>query len=181
MEDLKRYKHNPPHLFRENTKYFITGSIYGKKKLLRSKESKYKLLEYIFKSADNFKWKLEDWVILENHYHLMLESPENPETLADMMGNVHRYSAIWINKNVEFCKDNNKIWHNYWDKCLTYERSYFTRLNYIWYNPLKHMLIEDPKDWEFGSYYYRYKSEKDYLEKINKSYPFDKLKLDDDF
>jgi len=181
LEDLKRYSHNPPHLFKKNTKYFITGSIYDKKKLLNTKESKLKLLEYISKSVDNFKWKLEDWVILENHYHLMLESPENPETLSDMIGSIHRYSAIWINKNIDLNKDNNKIWHNYWDKCLTFERSYFTRLNYIWHNPLKHKLVENPKDWEYGSYFYRYKSERDYLERINVSYPFDKLKLDDDF
>ena len=181
LVDFKKYDHNPPHLYKQNTKYFITGSIYGKKKLLKSIESKHKLLDYIVKSVDHFKWILEDWVILENHYHLMLESPENPESLGDMMGNIHRYSAIWINKNVEFDKDYNKVWHNYWDKCLTYERSYFTRLNYIWYNPLKHKLAEDPKDYEFGSYYHRYKSEKDYLNNICNFYPFDKLKIDDDF
>lgn len=181
MDIFKRYKHNPPHLFRPKTKYFITGSIYGKLNLLSSGECKTKLLEYVFRSADNFEWVLEDWVILNNHYHLMLESPEDPTTLGEMMGNIHRYSAIWINKNVDFKKEFDKIWHNYWDKCLTFESSYYTRLNYIWFNPVKHRLVDDPISWEFGSYFHRYNDEKEYLQRINKMYPHKNIKIDDNF
>ena len=111
----------------------------------------------------------------------MLESSEKPETLSDLMGNIHRYSAIWINKNVEFEKSYDKVWHNYWDKCLTYERSYITRLNYIWQNPVKHKLVGDAKDYEFGSYFQRFKLERDYLENIKKLYPCDNLLEDDNF
>ncbi|MBE2228152.1 MAG: transposase [Ignavibacteria bacterium] len=181
MEEFKIYNHNPPHYYKKNAKYFITGSIYKKRDLLKSSEAKNKLYEYFIKSANNFNWVLEDWVILNNHYHLMLESPDNPATLSEMMGNIHRYSAIWINKNVRYDRAYDKVWHNYWDKCLTYERSYFTRLNYIWFNPVKHKLADDAKDYEFGSYFQRFKLEKDYLENIKKLYPCDNLLEDDNF
>lgn len=74
MTNLKKYEHNPPHVFKPNTKYFITASIYNRIKLLASDENKLRLLEYIIRSVENFNWKLEDWVILDNHYHIMLES-----------------------------------------------------------------------------------------------------------
>jgi len=180
MDDLKKYDHNPPHLFKKNCKYFITASTFDKVSYFKRNEAKEILLKYIRRSVDSFSWKLEDWVILNNHYHLMLESPENPESLGKMMNNIHKYSAIWINKNAnEGCST--KIWHNYWDKCLDFERSYFTRLNYNWYNPVKHGYVIEPQKWEFGSFCERYLKDRIYLEKLRKDYPFDKLQIDDDF
>ncbi len=111
----------------------------------------------------------------------MLESDETPESLIKIMGNIHRYSAIWIKKNVKLTDSQNKIWHNYWDKCLTFESSYYTRLNYIWYNPVKHGYVNEPQDWKFGSYYNRHKNETEYVTKLKTRYPFDELKIEDDF
>ncbi len=180
MDEIKKYDHNPPHLFRENCKYFITASTYEKRAFLKSNEAKQILLHYIFKSVERFGWKLEDWSILSNHYHLMLESPGNPETLGKVINNIHKYSAIKINKIVNK-KGSEKIWYNYWDKCLDFERSYFTRLNYIWYNPVKHGYVSEPQEWEYGSFRQRFVKEKEYLSTIKKDYPFDKLQIDDDF
>ena len=33
------------------------------------------------------------------------------------------------------------VWFNFWDTKLTYERSYFARLNYVHQNPVKHGLV----------------------------------------
>lgn len=178
---FKKYEHNPPHVFIENCKYFITSSIFNKMRLLKRDETKLKLLEYIKKSVTNYNWKLEEWVILDNHYHLMLESDSRPESLSKIMAGIHRYSAIWIKKNVQIPLNQIKIWHNYWDKCLTYDSSYFSRLNYIWYNPVKHKYVDEPQMWKFGSYFERYESEKSYLKELKEKYPFDNLKINDDF
>jgi putative transposase len=180
MSDLKKYDHNPPHLFKSNCKYFITASTFEKISYLKSDSAKQVLFKYIKKSVLNFKWILEDWVILNNHYHLMLESPDNPENLGKIINNIHKYSAIWINKNI-LNTASKPIWFNYWDKCLTFERSYFTRLNYIWYNPVKHKYVDEPQNWKFGSFRERFNEDKKYLEKIRKDFPFGNLKIDDDF
>src|SRR6266404_5459796 len=34
-----------------------------------------------------------------------------------------------------------KIWHNFWDTKLTYQKSYLARLNYVHQNPVKHGLV----------------------------------------
>lgn len=179
--DIKDYEHNPPHIFVPNCKYFITASIYNRIKLLASDESKDKLLEYIIRSVENFNWKLEDWVILDNHYHLMLESDEHPELLGKIMNNIHKYSALWMSKNIKIPMEQDKIWHNYWDKCLTFESSYFARLNYIWNNPVKHGYVNKSQMWKFGSYYKRYREENEYVNKLKEKFPFDELKIEDDF
>ncbi len=181
MEIYKTYKHNPPHLFRSNAKYFITGATYKKKYHLEEESAKQRLIESIDKGFADYNWKLEDWVILHNHYHLIVEAPESAETLSRIIKDIHKFTAMWIKKNIVSAKNEEKIWWNYWDTCLTFENSYYSRLNYLWFNPVKHSLVGKPEDWKFGSYYYRFKEELEYLKEMKHKYPFDRVKVFDDF
>ena len=111
----------------------------------------------------------------------MANAPENAETLPEIIRNIHKFTAMWIKKNIPGAKNYQKIWWNYWDTCIGFKPSYFARLNYIWHNPVKHKLVEKAEDWKFGSYYYRFRDKQVYCEKLKEEYPFDKIKLEDDF
>jgi putative transposase len=52
---------------------------------------------------------------------------------------LHTRTASWINRleNTQA----RKIWHNFWDTKLTYEKSYLARLNYVHQNAVKHGLV----------------------------------------
>ncbi|MBU1874579.1 transposase [bacterium] len=156
-ETYKTYEHNPPHLFRNNAEYFITGATYEHVHYMKSDEAKDIFLNYLFKSFEHYNWKIEDWVVLDNHYHLMANAPENAETLAQVINNVHRFSSSGIKSFLEpletlecidcvnaaptqsvhsIAHSIKKMFHNYWDSCITYENSYYARLHYLWYNPV---------------------------------------------
>lgn len=181
MEEIfKKYKHNPPHLFKPNAKYFITGATYKKKHYLKSSQAKAKSIEYMFKSFEHFGWKIEDWILLNNHYHIMADAPEKAETLSQVINNFHKFSAIWIKKNVLLDIDPERIWYNYWDTCITYENSYFARINYIWFNAVKHRYVKEAAEWRFGSFYNRAKEWRK-VERIVEQYPWDRVKVKDDF
>ncbi|TET23338.1 hypothetical protein CEE36_02990 [candidate division TA06 bacterium B3_TA06] len=177
----KQHKHNPPHLFIPKAKYFITASTYQKKPFLSSHESKSRLLESIIKGCDKSNWLLEDWVILDNHYHLMLQAPEEDPDLSKMISEIHRFTALWIKKNALEAKSAKRIFWNYWDRCITHERSYFARLNYIYFNPVKHGYVPNPEDYPHGSYYYRIKTEEERLKKLQQDYPWGRVNVNDDF
>ena len=191
----KTYKHNPPHLFVKGAKYFITTATYKKKRFLKKSGVKERLLLSLQKEFYKHNWKIEDWVILDNHYHLMANAPQEAETLPSIIKKVHRFAALWIKKNFDLESINNvngaptwsvkpkseKIFYNYWDTCITFEKSYFARLNYIWYNPVKHGYVKSPDQWEFGSYFLRYKEDSKYIQKLHDKYPFDKLNINDNF
>src|SRR3990167_4244881 len=155
-EVYKANKNNPPHLFRPNSKYIVTGSTYLKRRHLIDQDSKEQLLLTILKGCQKYGWKLEDWVVLDNHYHLILESPENADSLPGLINSIHRFSSIWIRENKAINLPE-KIFHNYWDSCITYEGSYFARLNYVYFNPVRHGYVSHPRDYRFGSYFYRYR------------------------
>lgn len=177
--ELKRYPHAPAHLFVPGAKYWVTGSAYKHRKFFRAAETKWEMLRILNLGCQKFGWQLEDWVILDDHYHLMLQaSDDGRKTIADVMNNFHKFSSMWIRKNYPEFKKEKRIFCNYWDTCITYERSYYARLNYLYHNPVKHGYVEKAEDYPFGSYYARMKIERLYLERLKKKYPFDKLDLE---
>ena len=192
--DLKKYKDNPPHIFISGAKYFITGATYNKIKYFKSIEAKEAIKKYMLKSFSHYSWEIEDWVLLDNHYHVLANAPKSAVSLQNVIKNFHRFSALWIRKNIKnincvdaaltqsmHSKNKLKIWYNYWDTCITFERSYFARLNYIWYNPVKHGYVENAEDWQFGSYISRIKNDFQYINEIRKTYPFDKINIEDNY
>ena len=181
LENYKTYKHNPPHLFLPQTKYFVTGAIYQQKPLLCSDDAKNRLIESLKIGFNSKGWKLEDWVALHNHYHVISESPENSSSLAEIIRDVHKFTAMWLRKYVEEARDMEKIWWNYWDSCITHEASYLSRLNYLWYNPQKHGVIENAEDWPFGSLIEHLRKDDAYVRNVCLNYPCDSVKVRDAF
>ena len=92
--------------------------------------------------AQQYRWQLEAWAVFSNHYHFIarsLEDADGSASLSEMLTVLHRRTAIWVNR-----LDNTpsrKIWHNFWDGKLTYQKSYLARLNYVHQNPVKHGLV----------------------------------------
>ena len=110
----------------------------------------------------------------------MINAPEDSTTLSQLVNNFHRFTTNWLSKhNIKKVQD--KYFHNYWDTCITYEKSYFSRLHYIWYNPVKHGYVGSPEKWKFDSFYFLYEEEMKEIEQIIKTYPIDRMKIDDDF
>lgn len=173
------YKHNPPHLFLSNVTYMITASTYLKTKFFDTDDLKKILLSSILQYFSKYSWQIKSYVILPNHYHLLAIASENSTSLSKIISNTHRYTAHIVNKINKTPKM--KIWWNYWDTCLTYENSYYTRLNYIHFNPVKHGYVNDPKKWEFSSYKEFYDLDCTEARRIDNKFPFDRVKVYDDF
>ncbi|MDP1880920.1 MAG: hypothetical protein Q8K60_08275 [Parachlamydiaceae bacterium] len=78
--------------------------------------------------------------VLSNHYHFIANSPEDPSNLSAFLSNLHVTTSKYIN-----AKDNapnRKVWRQYWDSHITFQYSYFARLNYVNQNPVHHGLVK---------------------------------------
>jgi putative transposase len=147
---FKRAPHNPPHLFLPNTFYMLTASTYQKEPLISDPKRKLKWIESFLKAAEIYKWQIIAWVILHNHYHAILQSPENAATLPKFVNSYHKFTArTW---NDEDAANGRKVWWNYWDTCIRSEHDYYARLRYIFWNPVKHGLVEMPEEYPFSNY-----------------------------
>ncbi|GBC61094.1 hypothetical protein DENIS_2054 [Desulfonema ishimotonii] len=145
---LKNYRHAPTHLFADNSPYFITGAVYGKRSLLKSGHLKSGLIELFRGYFEKYGWELHHWVILDNHYHILGKSLKGKD-LSAIIRNVHRVSAIRIHRETGCEKP---VWWNYWDYCPRGEREYMTRANYLLFNPVRHGYVSNLRDYPFSGF-----------------------------
>jgi putative transposase len=99
-----------------------------------------------------FSWDLEAWAVFSNHYHFVAKSPRDSEdasTLSRMLGVLHARTAAWINRLDG--QPRRKVWHNFWDTKLTYQKSYLARLNYVHQNAVKHGLVPVANQYQWCS------------------------------
>ena len=145
---IKKQYHTPAHLFLDNMPYFITGAIYKRRCLLADPELKQALLALITKNFQKVGWRLNAYVILDNHYHLLAISNKGKD-LPMLIKAIHGGSSRIIRQKVA-CEL--PVWWSYWDYCLRDERDYYTKLNYLLMNPIKHGYVSDLNDYPFSSF-----------------------------
>jgi putative transposase len=131
---LKKSLHTPAHLFLDKTPYFITSAIYQKRPLLAADTIKQRLLKTIQDCFWEKNWILNDWVILDNHYHLLGVSDKGDD-LSSIFRRIHGISSHVIQA---YCSCESPVWWNFWDYCPRDEKDYLVRLNYLLNNPIKH-------------------------------------------
>ena len=180
MNDVfKIYPHNPPHYFVPNAMYMVTGAILHNQDLLNENIKKGFVLKTMMERAQLLGWNLEAWAILNNHYHFIAQAPENAGTLSKLIRQIHSITAIQLN---EWDKTSGRqVWFNYWDSCLTYEKSYLARLHYVHVNPVKHGLTEHAINYPYCSYRWFVEQGDDELKKQVFNQPIDQLNIFDDF
>ena len=136
------WPHAPVHRLGEAGTYFLTAATYRKEHFFRGKERLGVLHRGLLTVARDFGWRLEAWAVFSNHYHFVAQSPQGEQTadsLRTMIGMLHERTAKWVNKLDG--TPGRKVWHNYWETKLTFEKSCFARLAYTHRNPVKHRLV----------------------------------------
>ena len=133
------WPHAPTHRLASHGTYFVTSSTYLKHHHFRDPQRLDVLQRGLLSVASEFNWQLEAWCVLSNHYHFVAHSPDDgATTLSTMLKKLHANLARWINR-----LDNTpgrRVWFNFWDTLLTYEKSYFARLHYTHKNAVHHGL-----------------------------------------
>ena len=141
-EPVVPWPHAPTHRLSGHGAYFVTASTYRKAHHFRTPQRLDVLQRGLLTVAGKFGWELEAWAVFSNHYHFVAHSPNGSKganSLSQMLGILHTRTAAWINR-VDNMPDR-KVWHNFWDTKLTYEKSYLARLNYVHQNAVKHGLV----------------------------------------
>ncbi len=64
--------HHPPHIFLDDSWYFVTASTYRRHHLFASSPRKAMLRDNLKAQLVEFKVALAARVILDNHYHILL-------------------------------------------------------------------------------------------------------------
>ena len=136
------WPHAPLHRLSSRGTYFVTASTLHHEHHFHGKERLAVLHRGLLKVAAQFDWRLEAWAVFSNHYHFVGHSPQDDESaqsLSRMLALLHEKMAKWVNRLDGVPA--RKVWFNFRDTKLTFEKSYLARLNYTHQNAVKHGLV----------------------------------------
>ena len=136
-------------LFRGNTGhgcYFITSSTFQKRSLLQSDRMRRLFLEVLFHYRQQEKYLLHEFVIMTDHFHLLLSPIVTLERAMQFIKGGFSYRA---RKEFGF---GHAIWQSsYYDRRVRDVEEYFAFRDYIRQNPVKKRLVQVAEGFPYSS------------------------------
>lgn len=183
------WAHSPVHRLTEAGAYIITAGTYQKIHIFDNADKLTFVRDALLSLASSYSWNLEAWAIMSNHYHFIVTplencvqskgKPSHPRSLQRLIAHLHSITAREV--NIIDKKPGRKVWFQYWDTHLTYERSYLARLNYVHNNPAHHKLVANANDYEWCSAkWFETEANKSFFKTVM-SFKIDKVNIKDDF
>ena len=96
-----------------------------------------------------------------------------------MIGKPHMITAKEF--NLQDGQPGRKVWFQYWDSKITFQKSYLARMNYVMNNPVKHGLVAQAKNYPWCSAAWFEINVPSSFSKTVGNFKTDKLNIYDDF
>ncbi len=110
--------------------------------IFTSPSDKEKFLQILCKACKLYDVVVHDYCLMDNHYHLLLETRQ--ENLSLIMRQINSYYAIYFNKKESRV---GHLWQGRFRSWYVLNEEYlYFLLRYIEYNPIKANLSDKPKD-----------------------------------
>ena len=115
---------------------------------------------------DNKQLKLYAYVILDNHFHLIVSAPDLPAVLASLrkftargiINQLKHDEKKWLLNQLAYYKKRHKTNSDFqvWEegtqpKLITTDKMLLQKTEYIHYNPVKRGLVDEPEHWRYSS------------------------------
>jgi len=173
------WPHAPKHWLFEPGAYLVTAGTFQKRPHLGSPERLDFFIESLFKRAAGFGWEMRAWAALSNHYHFVAIAPPDPTTLRRFLGKLHMTTAKQLNDWDG--SPGRRLWFEYWDSHITFEKSYLARLNYVHNNPVRHGVVQLAESYRWCSASWFLQNASPAFVPTVKGFKTDKLDIPDDF
>ena len=173
------WSHAPVHRLEKAGAYIVTAGTYQKQHFFKEPERLAFLHDSLLTIAQEYDWRLQAWVVFSNHYHFVGLAPDDPASLQPFVSKVHTLTAAKVNA-MDGCSER-KVWYQFWDTCLTNERSYLARLRYVHNNPVHHGIVSVATEYPWCSAsWFEKTSDRAFFNMVN-SFPIDRVRVFDEF
>jgi len=136
--------------------YFFTINLQDRRQSLLTEKFDV-LRDAINKTKQTQAFHLDAMVVLPEHMHLMMTLPEGDDRYAIRISSIKGNFSRNIPKFEEVSKSRQKksergIWQRrFWEHLIRDDRDYENHMNYIHYNPVKHGLVVNARDWKYST------------------------------
>lgn len=160
----------PYRLQGENCFYHITSRGNERKNIFRKESDYLKFLGYMKKAKERYRFYVYAYVLMTNHYHLLIETTE--ANLSKIMQNIN--TAYTTYYNVKYQRSGHLFQGRYKSIVVEKEQYYLELSRYIHLNPVRARMVEKPQEYRWSSYRGYISNEGDgYIDKVKISQTMD--------
>jgi len=152
LKGTRDWPHAPPHRLGAAGIYFVTSRTLERRAHFNTPDRLTWARDHLLELAHKYGWRMEAWVVLNNHFHLVAHSPAaetGAASLRQWLKHFHADTARHINRLDGVT--GRQVWHNFRETHLTHQRSYLARLSYTHNNPVHHRLVPRASNYEWCS------------------------------
>jgi putative transposase len=141
--------HAPPHYSSVDGHYLITAACYEHRPHIgfsynRLAEFEAQLLQRLHPLTR----QVIAWVVLPNHYHVLLVTTDLASLLKGL-GQLHGRTSYYWNNEEE--RRGRKVWYRCAETAMKSERHSFATVNYVMNNAVRHGYVERCQDWPYSN------------------------------
>jgi len=140
--------------------YFFTVVTHNRRPFLCEPDNISLLRDAFRYVMQNHPFKIEAIVILPEHLHCIWTLPDEDENFSTRWRLIKEYFSRRCAP--EYCakistsrkkKQEKTVWQRrFWEHHIRDEKDFINHIEYIHYNPVKHGLVQSPKNWEYSSF-----------------------------
>jgi putative transposase len=161
--------HGPPHIEVPGEYRIVTGAYFAHRPILSTPERLQWFEDELLGHVKQLGLHCAAWVVLPNHYHLLVRI-EEMKAFSRELGQLHGRTSFQMNREDDARK--RRVWYRCEDRCMRSEGHYYTTLNYIHNNPIKHGYTKKWTEWPFSSvHWYLGTKGRAWLVNVWQSYP----------
>ena len=162
-------QHGPPHIEAATGWRIISGACFEHRPILLTAKRLAWFENELLSHIRQQRLPCAAWVVLPNHYHLLVKI-DDIKAFSGAQGQLHGRTSFQINREDD--QVGRKVWFRCEDRCMRSERHYYTTVNYIHNNPVKHEYAKKWGDWLYSSFgWYLERKGRDWLVDLWREYP----------
>ncbi len=150
--------------------YFFTVVSYRRQKILCDFVIRQALRQAIIKTREKYPFKIDAWVLLPDHLHCVWTLPEGDTDFSIRWALIKRGVSLlcpqykqnkWMSTSKKKHRESTLWQRRFWEHQIRNQDDFNHHLDYIHFNPVKHLLCKSPKLWAYSSFH-RYVKEGKY-------------------
>ena len=117
------------------------------------------LREAVRKTKQERPFRIDGWVVLPEHMHLMMTLPPDDADFSNRIKAIkirfnHAVPATERRSDVRAANGERGIWQRrFWEHAIRGERDFEKHLDYLHFNPVKHGQVARVQDWPYSTFH----------------------------
>lgn len=113
----------------------------------------------VSKTRRRHPFEMDAWVVLPDHIHAIWTLPSGDTDFPGRWRSIKTFFSKSLpptewRSAVRLARGERGIWQRrYWEHLIRDEKDLDRHLDYCWFNPVKHGLVERVEDWPFSTYH----------------------------